>query len=237
MIIDHESKAYHRLWKLAGESKYNGAYYYSKEIVKNIIPRIKTDRNWVTINAKGAACDHAIVFIHNNINPSLYDWLKDYRDLILVCGVPETCEKVKHLGTPIYLPLSVDVEEVKSYKLKKSERKGVCYAGRAQKLPSDFEETVEMLAGLPRPQLLKEMAKYKKVYAVGRTAIEAKILGCEILPYDPRFPDVDFWEILDNKDAAKILQEKLDEIDNSKKKITPSGIEYEEITLEDIISA
>jgi hypothetical protein len=70
-----------------------------------------------------------------------------------------------------------------------------------------------MLSGMPRALLLAEMAKYEKVYAVGRTAIEAKILGCEILPYDDRFPDPEIWQILDSSKAAEILQKKLDKID------------------------
>ena len=37
--------------------------------------------------------------------------------------------------------------------------------------------------------------------------------GCEIMPYDKRFPDPSIWRVLDNRDAAKILQQKLDEID------------------------
>ena len=71
---------------------------------------------------------------------------------------------------------------------------------------------------MPRELLLDELAKYKKAYAVGRCALEAKALGCEILPYDDRFPDPSIWKVLDNKEAAKILQEKLDEIDNKPKK-------------------
>ena len=49
MIIDHTHPDYVAKWKTLGEDKYNGAYYYSKEIVKNIIPNVKTDRNWITI--------------------------------------------------------------------------------------------------------------------------------------------------------------------------------------------
>ena len=45
MIIDHNHPDYKAKWKTLGEDKYNGAYYYSKEIVKNIIPNVKTDRN------------------------------------------------------------------------------------------------------------------------------------------------------------------------------------------------
>ena len=57
------------------------------------------------------------------------------------------------------------------------------------------------------------MAEYRRVYAVGRCAIEAKCLGCEVLPFDPRYPDPELWQVLDNKDAAAILQKELEKID------------------------
>lgn len=67
MIIDHTHIEYIQKWQGMNQaSKYNGAYYYSCEIVENIIPAVKTDRNWITVNVKGVGCDHAIVFIHNN---------------------------------------------------------------------------------------------------------------------------------------------------------------------------
>ncbi len=66
---------------------------------------------------------------------------------------------------------------------------------------------------LPREELLPEIAKYKECYAIGRTAIEAKILGCEIKVCDSRYPDPNFWQVLDNKEAAKMLQNELDKID------------------------
>ena len=239
MIYDHTSKPYRALWKLAGDDRYNGAYYYSQEIVANIIPRVKTKRSWVTINTPSQCEDGAIVFIHNNVRPDLYDWMQGYDDLILVCGIESTCDKVAHLGTPIYLPLSVDVAEVKSHKAKKI--KGTAFVGRKAKRTFTLPDDIDYLEGMPRELLLDEVAKYKKVYAVGRCAIEAKALGCEILPYDDRFPDPSIWEVIDNADAAKILQEKLDEIDGKpkrgRKKKTPSGVEYEEITMADIMSA
>ena len=46
-------------------NKFNGAYYYSKEIVENIIPHVRTNYNWVTININ-KSLPHSIVFIHNN---------------------------------------------------------------------------------------------------------------------------------------------------------------------------
>ena len=216
MIIDHNHSDYRKKYNtLSPDGKHNGAFYYSKEIVKNIIPYINTDRNWVTIKVGELAMDHSIIFIHNNLRPDHYDFLKNYNDLVLVCGVPETVDKVKHLGTAIYIPLSVDVDYVSQFKSDVKFGRS-CYVGRKSKLHYDgvtITDSVEQLTGLSRPKLLSKMAQYRAVYAVGRTAIEAKILGCKVEPYDPRYPDPDFWKIVDNKEAAQILQEKLDLID------------------------
>ena len=214
MIIDHNDRRYRDKWNLMEGNKYNGAFYYSKEIVANIIPNVKTDRNWITVNVQGAGADHAIVFIHNNLHPENYDWLQTYgyKDLILVCGVPETCEKVAHLGTPIYLPLSIDVEYVKQFKTAKTTK--IAYAGRRTKRRNaKLPKGIDYIEGIKREEFLKLIAKYDTVYAVGRSAIEAKALGCKLKAYDPRFPKVSFWKVIDNKTAAKMLQEKLDEID------------------------
>ena len=210
MIIDHDDPTYRKRWEGTGANRWNGAFYYSKEIVKNIIPRVETDRNWVTVNQCGRGTDHSIVFVHNNLHPEHYDWLKVFEDLILVCGVPETCSKVAHLGKAVYLPLSVDVAYVKGFKRTKSRE--VAIVGRPVKVRG-ASVRADVLTGLPRTKLLPRMAQYRKIYAVGRTAIEAKILGCKVLPYDPRFPDPSIWKVLDNKDAAVMLQEILDGID------------------------
>lgn len=211
-IVDHDHPVYRKKRTLAGDNKWNGAYYYSKEIVENIIPLVKTDRNWITINIPGHGLDHSIVFIHNNLHPEIYDWLSAYKDLILVCGIPETCAKVSSLGIPICLPLSIDVEDVKTYIRPKI--KHAAFVGRWPKRKGiTFPEHVDIIENLPRKKILQKMAEYEEVYAVGRTAIEAKVLECKVLPYDPRFPDPDRWRILDNKDAAGLLQRQLDEID------------------------
>ena len=195
------------------ENRYSGAFYYSREIVETMIPLVETDRPWVTVNIPHQCRDHAIVFIHNNLDASAYDHLREFSDLILVCGIPETCEKVAHLGKPVYLPLSVDVADVARFRLPEK-TKEAAFAGRPAKRDGiQLPAGVDILEGMPRDYLLAAMAQYKKIYAVGRSAIEAKILGCEVLPYDPRFPDPDRWEIMDTREAAKILQEKLDIID------------------------
>lgn len=211
MIIDHTHEAYRKKREQMGGGKYNGAFYYSKEIVKNIIPNIHTDRNWITILVPNVAVDHSIVFIHNNLYPQMYDYLKGYKDLILVCGIPSTCDKVKHLGTPIYLPLSIDTEYVRQFIRPKT--KGTAYAGRKCK-SNGIPKGTKLLPTLPRHRLLPLMAEYENIYAVGRTAIEAKVLGCNILPYDKRFPE-DIWEVLDNKEVIPMLQAELDRIDQN----------------------
>lgn len=210
MIINHDHELYRAKWEKMGTGKWNGAFYYSKEICKNIIPNIDTDRNWITILVPNTAIDHSIVFIHNNLYPNIYDYLKPYKDLILVCGVKSTCRKVQHLGTPIYLPLSVDTEYVKQFTRPKTQ--DTAYFGRREKA-KNLPPAVHRIGGKPRTELLPIMASYKNVYAVGRTAIEAKILGCNILPYDQRFPDPSIWQPLDNKDVVPILQGELDRID------------------------
>jgi hypothetical protein len=69
---------------------------------------------------------------------------------------------------------------------------------------------------MPQSKLLREMAKYKKIYATGRTAIQAKILGCEIGVMDVRFRDPSVWKVVDNLEAAKMLQQMINEIDGEK---------------------
>lgn len=216
-IINHLSVEYQNLLrKHHATVALNGAYFYSEEICNNIIPYIKTDYNWITITT-GVAMDHSIVFIHNNNDPHVYDYLKDYKDLILVVGMKETKRKVKYLSDKIiYLPLSVDVEYVKKFR-KNRKPHDLAFVGRRSKRfykTVEFNEKCDYLEGMERPRLLNHMALYRRVYAVGRCAIEAKILGCEVLPYDSRFPDPSIWKVLDNSEVIAILQKELDKIAN-----------------------
>ena len=223
MIIDHTNPLYAKKRNsMDKDNKYNGAYYYSKEIVKNIIPNVKTDRNWITIRLSEMKehPDHSIIFIHNNKNPNYYEYLKDYKDCILVCSLQSTADNLSFFGKTIYLPLSVDVNYVKKFRVKEK-TKEIAYAGRRIKLSymnNRVPKNTEVLSGMPQCALLREMAKYKTVYASGRTAIQAKILGCTVLPHETNFPDSRVWKILDNLDAAKMLQKMLNEID---------GVNYE----------
>lgn len=205
----HEMASYRA--RLHGRNAWNGARAYSEEIVRNIIPLVNTSRPWVTVNQRGECEDHAIVFIHNNRHPENYAWLRAYEDLVLVCGVPETCGRVAHLGRAVYLPLSVDVAEISAHRRDKD--RGTCFAGRSNKRKGmRLERGTEFVEDLPRVRFLDELARYHRAYAVGRCALEAKVLGCEVLPYDPRFPDPSFWAVVDNAEAAGMLQDLLDGI-------------------------
>ena len=217
-IFSHESHEY--TYRSLGVGHRNGAYYYSKEIVENIIPRVATNRNWITVNIPGRCWDHSIVFIHNNLNPKWYKWLNNYEDLVLVCSMrwaKDNMEKMCPKHHVIYLPLSVDTKYVEQFRTPKT--KDSAYAGRlvklSKKVPKErrnIPDGIDKLGGMEREDLLKAMAPYRKIYAVGRTAIEAKILGCEIGIYNNLCPE-DEWEVYDNSEAALLLQEALDIID------------------------
>lgn len=222
--ITHLNKNYPDKIALNNWRKFNGAYYYSVEIVKNMIPLIETKRSFVTINT-GKAHNHAIVFIHNNIRSEVtYDYLHRYKDLIMVCGLKETQQRLAYYfpeHTVIYLPLSVDIDYLKQFFIpfdKKPYDK--CYAGRFGKFSDSGDPLamfkVKMLTNMPREELLPEMAKYRYVYAVGRCAIEAQVLGCQIINYDKRFPANVKWEVHDNKEMAKVLNQMIKAIDYGK---------------------
>lgn len=211
-IIDHDDPAWAFRWERLGQNRWNGAYYYSREIVENIVPRVDTDRPWVTVNQKDRCLDRAIVFIHSNIDAGQYEWLRRYDDLVLVCGVPQTCETLARIGRTVYLPLSVDVAYVKQFAVEHKDR-WRAIVGRKSKVASCIPEGADAVYGLRREKFLAEIAHYREVYAVGRCAIEARALGCEVLPYDPRYPDPSLWQVVDNADAAAMLQRILDEVD------------------------
>lgn len=223
MIFDHNTHEYMTRFGGLGKNKHNGAYYYSKEIVENIIPKIDTDYNWVTVSIPGRCYNHSIVFIHNNDHPEKYRWLSHYKDLILVCSMQSTLEKIKEIlpqHKAIFLPMSIDVGYVMQFKAKR--KHGKCYAGRLDKLENEgvkIPKLCKILGDMPREDLLKQMAKFKKVYASERTAIEARALGCEIGVYDPRYQDLEQWQVIDNSEAAVMLQDELDKI----KAATPSA--------------
>lgn len=221
-IFSHLSPQYEAKRNLLASGKYNGAYYYSKEIVANIIPNVETDRNWVTVAVPGYAFDNSIVFIHHNVNPDkVYNWLRNYKNLVLVCSTRKAAEECKELGKAIWLPLSIDVEYVAKFKYDGIKEPQPCYVGnkwgyKAKDLKKYLPPNCITYSNMPRENILANMARHKKVYAVGRCALEALTLGAELGMCDSRFPNPSVWQVIDNKEAAKMLQDKLDEIDGRK---------------------
>lgn len=194
----------------------NGAYFYSKELLENIVPHIKTKRNWILINAEGKCFDNSIVIIHNNKNPERYEWLKQYKNLILVCSQVKTLQTLIEMHPKfhtILIPLSIDTEYVKKFRVKRK-TKEIGYFGRIVKAPSYIieDDSIDKIYGLDRDKLLKTLAKYKKVYAIGRCALEAKCLGCEVLPHAGEYENTEFI-LYDNKDVIPEFQRLIDEID------------------------
>jgi len=218
MIISHTHPLYKEHQKqMLKESRYNGAYYYSCDIVKYIIPNVQTDRKWITVRIPELNEDlsHSIVFIHNNRNPNYYEYLKNYKDCIMVCSQKHTADNLSFFGKTVVLPLSVNIDSVKKYYRANKDR-DIAFAGRRIKITNRVPATADILTDMPQTRLIQAMAHYKKIYAVGRTAIQAKILGCEIGMYDSMYPDPNVWKIIDCLDAAKMLQDILNEIDGVK---------------------
>lgn len=194
----------------------NGAYWYSKELLENVIPHIKTDRNWVLINAEHTCMDHSIVFIHNNAHPERYEWLAPFKDLVLVCSTIKTLETMIEMfphSHCIFIPLSIDVEHVKKFKSKRKTKKA-CYYGRLEKCPEKLmkDNSIVKFGDGERDELLKEVAKFKTVYAIGRCALEGLVLGCEVIPHEGEYEGAKF-ALIDNKDVIPELQRLLNEID------------------------
>ena len=220
MIVGINNNNYRAFRKAYPKGGFNGAHYYADEIERNIIPLVKTNRNWDCLGMRMTNHpDHCIMFIHHNLNfKQTYFWLKRYKDVILVVSSWATYAAAQDVGYKvIYLPLSIDVDYVKQFKTKKT--KDACYAGNRWKFKHpDLAKYVPKGTDYPpidmkREDLLKFIAPYKTCYAIGRCALEAKALGCKIKVCDSRYPDPKYWKLLDNKDAAKLLQKELDKVD------------------------
>ena len=219
MIIDHNHPGYLEIRNKSKKGKNNGCWFYSNEIVNNIIPNVKTWRGWNTVGRElDGMEDHMIVFLHDNAYPWNYDWLKNYKDLVLVCSSKYTLDSVIYSGHTILLPMSVDTEYVKKFRTKKT--KDTCFVGNewvkdntSTKIPED----VVYLRNMPREKLLTELAKFRNAYCIDRCAIEAAVLDCNLLEIETAYSCDNVGSILDNRDAAKILQKELDELDKGGK--------------------
>lgn len=209
--------------QLSETARHNGLWYYAHTLQDKLVPLIRTNRPVDVIGKQACGTeDHAIVFIHTNVPcEKEYPWLANYKDLILVTSIPQTQDILQSMFPQhkvILLPVSIDSDQLAHLKdTPKDQEAG--YFGNAWKFKQkDLQELVppevHRFGTMPREQMLEVMAHYKKVYAVGLTAIEAQFLGAEILQCDSRFPDpMSTFHKLDYREAANMLQAQLDEID------------------------
>lgn len=215
MIISHEHPEYQKIRNKA-QHKNHGCWFYSNEIVDNIIPRVKTWRNWNTVGRDLPGMgDHFIVFLHDNSTPWNYAWLKKYKDLVLVCSSKYTMDSVKFSGRTVFLPMNIDTEYVKQF-IVPEKTKDTCFYGNPWVLENSNTTLVdgtEMISNMPREDALKEVAKYEWCYAIDRCAQEAITLGCRLAHIETRYGCDNYKKVLDNREAAKILQEELDKLE------------------------
>lgn len=218
-IFSHLSPEYIEHCKMFDITPDNGAYHYSKELVDNVIPNVQTKRDWVTINVPEQCWGGAIVFIHNNKNPERYYWLEQYKDLVLVCSQPKTLKIMIEMFPKfhsILIPLSIDTKYVSKFKAKRKTR-DVAYFGRESKCPTEIkcDENIVKLYSKDREGLLREVSKFRTVYAIGRCALEALCLGCKVISHRGEYEGIEFV-LLDNTEVIPELQRLLNEIDGVK---------------------
>lgn len=223
IIVRADNPNYLAKWNgLDKASKYNGAYYYSHDIEKYIVPLIKTKRpiNVIGIRECGGE-DNMLVFVHHYLNVrEKYQWLSKYRNVVIVSSDYEADKELARYGTVIHLPLSINVDEVAKHRVKKKTQKA-CYYGnpwgfKRKEIAELVPPEVHRFGTMPREKAWDIVAQYRECYAIGLCALEAQVLGCRLKMSRYRYPDPEeSFPVLDCKEAARRLQVALDSIDGT----------------------
>lgn len=227
MIIYGINTKRYKDWAAADPSATNnGGYQYAKEIESNILPSITSEATIVTVGLSLYETEEipygSIAVCHQNRDPieAYAHFMK--RGFVWVCSKHSTVDILRKYGqTAVYIPLSIDTAYVAQYKTKKT--KDIAYVGNAWDFKKDYlaslPEHIDQLSGLPRDELLREMAKYKRVIAEGRCLMEAQVLGAKgEVPQYPDGKEAVFVEPLDNRDTIeywKILFAEVDKLNAS----------------------
>ena len=191
-IIGTDNPKYQDWLKTVG-TKINGAYLYAREIEQNILPSIETDDTINTVAiilyAPDEIPDESVVVAHDN-----YQTVERYRAyfgkrLRWICSMESTRDKLLAEGEfARYIPLSVDFNYIDKFK-KRIKTADTAFFGnlwlfKQETVNNLIEKGVVIYGSMTRELALSEIAKYKKIYAEGRCAIEAQRLGAKILPLD-----------------------------------------------------
>ena len=218
IIQDHNTTEYLIAQSTLKSGKFNGAYFYSKEIVESFIPNIKTTYNWQTINHQTAP-EHTIVFVHSNNALERYDYLLKYNDIILVCSTHNSLNQLKRKGHKkvIYVPLSIDTDYLDNFK-NHNKKEGIIATGNQWAFTTETKNyfknnNIKHYYDIPREELLTLIANAETVYAIGRTAMEAIYLGANVIQPDKEYPVEKYTTYYKQEDAIRILQEEINKYD------------------------
>lgn len=194
IILGTQSPKYKRWWLRQGDGRFNGAYWYAKEIEDIILPEIKSN---AFINTVAVAIHlpyqipiGAFVVAHDN-----HQTIQRYRKLFnkgitWICSLDTTQMVLEQAGEKTaFIPLSVDSEYVSQFETTEK-TEGTAFFGNSwgfkQKYLNELKKggEVAILSKAPRHDLLAKVAKYENVIAEGRCAIEAQMLGCNVTAPD-----------------------------------------------------
>ena len=191
-VIGTDNPKYQEWLRTVG-TKINGAYLYAKEIEQNILPHIESDDTINTVAiilyAPDGIPDESVVVAHDN-----FETVTRYRAYFgkrirWICSMESTRDKLLAEGEfARYIPLSVDFDYIDKFK-KRTKTADTAFFGnlwlfKQKSVNKLIEQGVVVYGSMPREQALSEIAKFKKVYAEGRCAIEAQRLGAKVLPID-----------------------------------------------------
>jgi len=221
-IDTHDPNYLLKFGQLDKNSKFNGAYYYTKTFEEDIVPYVKTDRPWNLIGFKTCGgVDNMITIIHNNIEPSKdYIFLHKYQNVVSISNVKKTAEVMLQYGYSIYLPPCVNVKKVRAFGKGIKKDQVACFVGNPWPVYRDEIDKyvpawVHRFGAMPREELLPIVAHYKEAYAIAVTAVECRALGCEIMKRSDRYDPEDF-PLFDVGDAVKCIEHALDIVVNQK---------------------
>lgn len=199
-----------------GVTRNNGSYWYAREIEEIILPQI--DKKLFIVTAAASIYgsheipDNAIVVCHDNrTTVNSYGFLFK-KNILWICSKQSTVKTMLKEGErAIYIPLSIDTEYVKQFNRRKT--KEIAFVGNSWAFKKSYLSTlpksIAQISNLEREDLLKEMAKYKRVIAEGRCLMEAQALGCKCEV--PKYENLEsvYVDLLDSRDAIPLWQEAL----------------------------
>lgn len=216
-VLGTQNKNYIRWRNRQSEGLNNGAYWYAKEIEEIILPELQDLDLFVVTTGATLMKDFtvpcgAVILCHDN-RKTRRSYERLFRKGVLwVCSKYSTVQTLLELGEKaVYIPLSIDTHYVAQFKQDKTE--DIAFVGNAwgfkhsylASLPKDIVQ----LSGMEREDLLREMAKFKRIIAEGRCLMEAQVLGADTEV--PKYDNLEsvFVEALDSRDAISYWREAL----------------------------